>query len=109
VGTPSLILIFLLHVSLPALSGCGNGGGADYTGKDQPLKPLDEVLDGHASRLMKIDGVVGVYAGALPDGAPCLVIMLRDDGPEKRGELPGELEGYPVRLEVGGEIRPLKK
>jgi len=72
------------------------------------MRPIDDVLNDHAPGLMKIPGVVGVYQGALGNGDPCLVVMLRDDGPERRNEIPRDLEGYPVRLEIGGEIRPLR-
>jgi len=104
-GTRVVLLLCLCSI---LHTGCGQGGDPATIRKERPIRPINDVLDDHAPGLMKIDGVVGVYAGVLDDGAPCLVIMLRDDGAEKRGELPESLEGYPVRLEVGGEIRPLK-
>jgi hypothetical protein len=55
---------------------------------------------------MAIGGVVGVYQG-LCEGADCLVIMIEEDTPELRAKLPAELEGYPVRIDAGGPIRPL--
>lgn len=67
-----------------------------------------EVLNEHAPRLMKIDGVVGVYEGALEDGRPCIVVMLKEERPGLRDDIPAELGGYPVKLEFGGEIRPLR-
>ncbi|HLB00926.1 MAG TPA: hypothetical protein VJO14_06040 [Bacteroidota bacterium] len=57
---------------------------------------------------MKIDGVAGVYAGELENGASCIVVILTNDGPEKRKNIPAVLEGYPVRVEISGEIRPMR-
>jgi hypothetical protein len=88
--------------------GCGPERREGPSEETRVIRPLNEVLAEHSGALMKIDGVVGVYEGALENGEPCIVVMLRDAGPEKRKELPGTLEGYPVRLEIGGEIRPLR-
>ncbi len=103
---PRLLFPVLLCWTLPW--GCGENGGPGSTGEKHAIRQIDEVLNDHAPELMKVDGVVGVYRGALENGEPCLVVMVRDDGPEKRNEIPHELEGYPVRLEIGGEIRPLR-
>jgi hypothetical protein len=90
-------------------AGCGTEGRPDPPGENRTIAPIDDVLNEHAPLLMKIDGVVGVYAGELEDGTPCLVVMLRDEGPERKGQIPAVIGGYPVRLEIGGEIRPLGK
>ena len=82
---------------------------------DRPLPPaetrrdINAVLAAHDRKLLETPGVVGVYVGLLPDGrTPCLKIMLsRRDAPTERA-LPTTLEGYPVVLEVTGEIRPLR-
>jgi hypothetical protein len=51
---------------------------------------------------------VGLYQAALDDGSPCLKVMVvkRSRALEKR--IPRELEGYPVRLDETGVIRPLE-
>jgi len=71
--------------------------------------PIAEVLARHTPSLMAIDGVVGTYQGALPDGAPAIKILLLDDHPEARAKIPEELEGYPVVIEGTDEIRPMGK
>jgi hypothetical protein len=73
-----------------------------------PTRPISEVLNEHAPRLMALEGVAGVYEGALPDGKPCVVVMLKSEHPVERKDIPATLEGYPVRLEFGGEIRPMR-
>jgi hypothetical protein len=72
-----------------------------------PRRDINAVLEDNDQRLLKIPGVVGVYVGLLEDGkTPCLKIMVtRARGPEDE-PLPTELGGYPVVVEVTGEIRP---
>lgn len=56
---------------------------------------------------MAIPGVVGVYVGVLDDGkSPCLKIMLARRTPESN-HIPQKIDGWPVRAEVTGAIRPL--
>ncbi len=72
-------------------------------------RDINAVLAAHDRKLLEIPGVVGVYVGLLPDGrTPCLKIMLaRRDAATERA-VPVTLEGYPVVIEVTGEIRPLR-
>jgi hypothetical protein len=73
-----------------------------------PTRAIAEVLNEHAPALMALEGVAGVYEGALPDGKPCIVVMMKSEQPVVRKDIPVLLEGYPVRLEFGGEIRPMR-
>lgn len=70
-------------------------------------RPLTDVLAAHTPRLMALPGVVGTYEGALDDGTPCITIMVSELTPALSDSLPKVLEGWPVRVEVTGEIRPL--
>ena len=68
---------------------------------------INAALVAHEKELMKIPGVVGVYVGVLDDGnSPCLKIMLARRTPESN-QIPEQIDGWPVRVEVTGEIRPL--
>ena len=72
-----------------------------------PARPIAEVLAAHTPELMALPGVTGTYQGAQSDGTPAIVVMLagRDAGLERR--IPRTLEGWPVVLEVTGEIRAM--
>jgi len=72
-----------------------------------PERPIAAVLAAHTPELMALPGVVGTYQGARPDGAPAIVVMLarHDDALERR--IPRALEGWPVVLEVTGELRAM--
>lgn len=60
-----------------------------------------EIADRHAPRIMRIRGVesVGVSRRA---GRLCLLVQVSDPEPEIRARIPAEVEGLPVRVEVGG-------
>jgi hypothetical protein len=71
-------------------------------------RDIDAVLRAHDGELLAINGVVGVYVGLLDDGKmPCLKVMVVAKTTELEKAIPKTLEGYPVIIEVTGEIRPL--
>jgi len=65
------------------------------------------VMDAHVNELMAIPGVVGVAVGALDDGKPCIKVLVAKRTSEHRKRIPKEIEGYPVVIEVTGEIRAM--
>jgi hypothetical protein len=75
--------------------------------KDMP-RNIDEVMKTHTGEIMAIPGVVGIYIGQLTDGKPCIKVMVREEDTSSRERIPEHLEGYPVLIEVTGEIRPLR-
>jgi hypothetical protein len=78
------------------------------TSSPSPKRDINAVLADHDKELMAIPNVVGVYVGVLEDGkTPCLKVMLARKSPETERAIPRLLEGYPVVVEVTGEIRPL--
>jgi hypothetical protein len=71
-------------------------------------RDIDAVLRAHDRELLAIKGVVGVYVGLLDDGkTPCLKVMVVAKTAELERAIPKTLEGYPVIIEVTGEVRPL--
>src|SRR5437773_10256382 len=72
-----------------------------------PKRDINAVLAAHDKELLAIPGVVGVYVGTLKDGrTPCLKAMLAEKTDSQRA-IPGSIEGYPVVIQVTGEIRAL--
>ena len=72
-------------------------------------RDINDVLRAHDRELLAINDVVGVYVGVLEDGkTPCLKVMVAAKSAEVERALPKTLEGYPVVIEVTGEIRPLQ-
>jgi hypothetical protein len=72
-----------------------------------PDRPIADVLASHTPGLMALTGVVGTYQGARPDGAPAIVVMLARPDAELERRIPRVLEGWPVVIEVTGEIRAM--
>ena len=74
-----------------------------------PRRDINAVLAAHDRQLLGLPAVVGVYVGVLADGkTPCLKVMLARPTPETERKIPREIEGYPVVIEISGEIRPLR-
>ena len=75
-----------------------------------PARDINAVLRAHDKELLAIHGVVGVYVGVLDDGkTPCLKVMLAEKSAEAERAIPKSIKGFPVVIEVTGEIRPLDK
>jgi hypothetical protein len=75
-----------------------------------PSRDINAVLQAHDKELLAIHGVVGVYVGLLDDGkTACLKVMLAEKSAEAERAIPKIIEGFPVVIEVSGEIRPLDK
>ncbi len=71
-------------------------------------RDINAVLSAHDKELLAVPGVVGVYVGVLEDRrTPCLRVMLARKTPESARKVPRSIEGYPVIVDVTGEIRPL--
>lgn len=74
----------------------------------QPRRDIKSVQEDHTRELMAIPGVVGVYIGALPDSTPCIGVLVVKMTPELERRIPKVIEGYEVRCEESGEIKPMK-
>lgn len=74
---------------------------------EAPRRDINEVLRQHDTALLKVPGVVGICVGLLPNGdQPCLRVMLSQRTPQAESLIPRMIEGYPVVVEVTGEITP---
>lgn len=71
-------------------------------------KPIEEVLREQTSGLMTLPGVVGTAQG-LCQGRPCIKVYVIEESPELAGKIPDFIEGYPVAVEVTGELHPLPR
>lgn len=68
-------------------------------------KTIEAVLAAHTDSLMAIPGVVGTAIGRC-DEAPCIRVFLAKPSAAARRRIPEALEGYAVKVEVTGPIRP---
>lgn len=72
-------------------------------------KSIEQVLEDNRDPLLSTPGVQGFYQGQLESGEDCIVIMVLNVTPEIKSKFGDTLEGYPIVLEEGGEIRPLDR
>lgn len=68
---------------------------------------IADVLARHTPGLMSIPGVVGTGQG-LQDDKPCIIVFVNEKTDELMHKLPTVLDGWPVRVDEVGEIRPLR-
>ena len=99
--------VSLVLVSLALFLACRQNMA--QSSSSSPQRDINAVLAAHDKELLAIPGVVGVYVGTLEDRrTPCLRVMLARKTAESR-KVPQSIEGYPVVIEVTGEIRALDK
>lgn len=113
----ALLMVSLAVAVLPACQHEARTGGEMPQAEDparqpgqpggEPLRDIDAVMADHVDRLMATDGVTGVAIGETPEGAPCIMILVRELTDEVRRALPERIEGHPTCLFESGEIRPM--
>ena len=64
---------------------------------------IGEALVEHGDAIMSVPGVVGVGETEV-DGEPAVMVMVAEDSPAVRAALPETVAGYPVVIDVTGEI-----
>lgn len=65
---------------------------------------IDAVLEKHEDKLMAIPGVEGIGVGGTKS-KPVILVMVRSDDKRITARIPKTIEGYPVKVEVTGEIQ----
>lgn len=89
------------------VTGCPMSSEGPSNPASKPTRPVEDVQRDHTTELMAMPGVVGLYQGALGDGTPFIGVMVKAKTPELERRIPKRLEGYPVRIDVTGPIRPM--
>jgi hypothetical protein len=80
-----------------------------YRGKNpMAAETIREVLKKHTGELMAVPGVVGTGQG-LCEGKPCIKVFVIEKTPDVDQRIPPTLDGYPVSIEVTGQIKALPK
>ncbi|UCE01897.1 MAG: hypothetical protein JSW67_11590 [Candidatus Latescibacterota bacterium] len=69
-------------------------------------RPIADVLEEHAPRLMALEGVVMVYESALDDGTPCIKVGVAKQSAALDKKIPDQLEGHAVVVVETGAIEP---
>ena len=92
------------------LSGCSEQKeptkAQDSTKQIKKKMTITEVLEKHTDTWMSIPGVLGT-AQSEKDGKPAITIFIEQKSSTIEEKIPKSVEGYPVVLEVTGEIKAL--
>lgn len=72
-------------------------------GRETGDEAIERVLAEYHDELMAIEGVTGVSAMDF-DGEPSIIVFVAEDAEIDEGLIPGELDGYPVVVEVDYEV-----
>lgn len=73
---------------------------------EQQSITIEQVLERHESKLMAIEGVSGIGISER-DGKPCLKVFLEEDSPTLKSQIPSQLDGFEIDIEVTGPIKAL--
>ena len=77
------------------------------TSPGMPNETIRRVIERHAQRIVSLPGVVGVAEGET-NGRPCVTVYVAERTAAVLGQLPSDLEGWPVVVRESGEVRGLK-
>jgi len=70
-------------------------------------RSVEQVFDSHRDTLLSIPGVVGAGIARLDD-RPVIVVMVKERTPELEAQIPKELDGYSVFIEITGDFKALE-
>ncbi len=95
---------------LAGAAACG-GPAEEAASLDQEqatvtAKTIEEAQQHLTDSVMSLPGVTGTMIGEC-DGEPCIKVLVVRKTEDLTQKIPSEFEGYPVELEVAGELRPL--
>jgi hypothetical protein len=72
-------------------------------------KNIQEVKEACEKQLMAMPSVMGVGIGLTKDRRDrCIKVYVNRDASAKAAQIPKEIEGYPVEVELRGTFRPVK-
>ena len=77
----------------------------DSAAVSAPTRPIEQVLAEHSPKLMAMRGVTAVGQSELDDHSPCIRVWILQHDADLERAIPKRIEGYPVVVEVSGEIR----
>ncbi len=99
-------IVFLLWFAATMVSCSREQAENRQEDPSMPNRSLEEVLQEHTDSLMAMSGVVGTAQG-LCDGEPCIRVFVIKKSDELMGQIPPQIEGYPVDVQETGEFRKL--
>ena len=102
-NTRVAVLVFCILIG--GLIGCADKT-VEQSGTEEDMndKSIEQVLGENTSKWLGIDQVVGVAIGMLDD-KPCIRILVASEPERVRQQIPENVEGYPVVIDVTGTLK----
>ena len=97
----TLILCAIIVLCLAATAACGARSIENQGVSPMPEKTIEQVLMENTARLMSLSGVVGTAEGQC-SGKPCIYVFVTESSPALVDQIPSEIEGYRVKIQVSG-------
>lgn len=97
----------LKFVAIVIVSFFGMCDNAPREKVEVPKVDINTAFDRHASKLLALPGVTGAFVSELEDKTPCILVLVAENSEELNRLIPDSLEGYPVKIDVSGEFRPM--
>jgi hypothetical protein len=73
-------------------------------------KNIEEVKEAWEERLLAVPGVMGIGIGLTKDRREiCIKVYVDRKASAQAAQIPTEIEGYPVEVEIRGTFRPIDK
>jgi len=74
---------------------------------DNPMTipSIQDVKKKHEAKLMSLPGVVSVGIGLNPSGRPAIIVGMDKSRPEVQAQIPSQLEGHPLIVQILGPIK----
>ncbi len=101
IATPIGALLWLLAGTALYAQPAPPGGLNEKPMQD---KTIEAVLKEYTDRLMSLQGVVGTAQSECA-GKPCIKVYVSKKTPDLLGQIPSDIEGFPVAVEETGGIR----
>ena len=105
-GSVALVNIFAGILISVSIAACADITGNHRKGLAMTKKTIEAVFNEHSGELMAIPGVVGTAIGLCSDD-PCIKVFVQKSDPESEKKISARLDGYPVAIEVIGEVKAL--
>jgi hypothetical protein len=106
-NTIKLLVFSIYFLSIIISINCNGRNGIKNEESTFVKSDINLVKDKYVDDLMKVNGVVGVYVGETEQKQQCITVMVIEETEVIKKEIPKELDGYPVIIEVTGEIKPM--
>lgn len=94
---------------LSVVAACaGSSGDGDTPGREEERGMTDSTIvaaqEALTDSVMSLSGVVGIAIGRCGD-TPCIKVYLSREDAGLRSQIPETFQGFPVDVEVTGEVR----